>query len=407
VLCPGVSGPSGHGVTDTFQRADRLKEPRAFVEKLTNPTTGKSGDDMGRRKRRKTLFEDLMETTAALPWWVGFALAVATYLLLHPIATGPAAVSVQGHGLTAAIPGQFFKILATIGQYLLPAAFGLGSVASLLGRAKRRRLHAHVADDASGQSLSDMSWQDFELLVGEAYRRQGYQVREWGGAAPDGGVDLELLKDGARYLVQCKHWKDRKVGVSIVRELYGVLVADGAAGAFVVISGVFTNEAKAFARGKNIELVDGTSLTRLVAAGPEASQSQPSPDVPLHGPSWANGRPRTQAGGFVAAVLVVFGFLWLASTDFQNSPADKRQPAPVTAKPTRALRPPAAAVRTQPRPAPDRWARQQALEQAFEAQYKPPKGCDNWKSEAAMVACGNDYINARRAFMADAVGGGQ
>lgn len=355
-------------------------------------------------KRRKTLLEDLMETTAALPWWVGFGLAVATYLLLHPIATNPAAVSARGHGLTAAIPAQFLKPVAMIGQYLLPAAFGLGSVASLLGRAKRRRLHAHVAGDVSGESLGDMSWQDFELLVGEAFRRKGYQVRERGGAAPDGGVDLELLKDGARYLVQCKHWKDRKVGVSVVRELYGVLAADGAAGAFVVISGVFTNEAKAFAQGKNIELIDGTRLTSLVtAAGAEATEPDPSPHALTHGRPWAGSRPRTHGRAVIAAFLVVFGFLWLASADLRV----QRQPAPVAVKPTSAVRPPAAAVRTQPRPAPNRWARQQALEQAFEAQYKAPKGCDNWKSEAAMVACGNDYIKARRAFMADAIGGGQ
>ncbi len=351
------------------------------------------------RKRRKTLFEDLMEMTAALPWWVGFALALIAYGVLHQVAVARAVVLPNVHGLSAAIPGQFFKTLAMLGQYLLPAAFGLGAVASLFARAKRRRLHAHVAGNGSGESLGDLSWHDFELLVGEAFRRRGYQVRERGGAAPDGGVDLELLKDGARYLVQCKHWKARKVGVSVVRELYGVLVADGAAGALVVISGVFTNEATAFARDKNLELIDGSRLTSLVAAaGAQASEPEPSPDAPLHGRPWAASRPRTQAGAFIAAALVVSGFLWLASADLRV----ERQPAPVAAKPTNAVRLPAAAVRPAPQAASDRWSRQQALEQAFEAQYKPPKGCENWASEAAMVACGNDYIKARRAFMADA-----
>jgi restriction system protein len=37
-------------------------------------------------------------------------------------------------------------------------------------------------------SLRALPWRDFELLVGEAYRRQGYQVIERGGAHSDGGI---------------------------------------------------------------------------------------------------------------------------------------------------------------------------------------------------------------------------
>lgn len=52
-----------------------------------------------------------------------------------------------------------------------------------------------------------MSWQEFELLVGEAFRLQGYEVAEIGGGGPDGGVDLVLRKDREKFLVQCKQWK--------------------------------------------------------------------------------------------------------------------------------------------------------------------------------------------------------
>jgi restriction system protein len=33
-------------------------------------------------------------------------------------------------------------------------------------------------------------------------------------AGPDGGVDLQLKKDGNRFLVQCKQWRTQKVGVN-------------------------------------------------------------------------------------------------------------------------------------------------------------------------------------------------
>jgi hypothetical protein len=45
-------------------------------------------------------------------------------------------------------------------------------------------------------SIRRMSWQEFETLVGEAYRRQGYSVEETGGGDADGGVDLILRGKG-------------------------------------------------------------------------------------------------------------------------------------------------------------------------------------------------------------------
>lgn len=109
-----------------------------------------------------------------------------------------------------------------------------------------------------------MSWQAFEMLVGEAYRLQGYAVQETGGGGADGGIDLVLAKDGEKFLVQCKHWKAYRVGVSVVRELYGLMFAKGALGGFVVTSGRFTQEAKDFAAGRNIRLVDGEALFALI-----------------------------------------------------------------------------------------------------------------------------------------------
>jgi restriction system protein len=74
-----------------------------------------------------------------------------------------------------------------------------------------------------------------------------------------------VLVDGSeKYLVQCKQWRALKVGVKVVRELYGVMASVGAVGGFVVTSGEFTRDSKAFAQGKNIELIDGPQLTRLI-----------------------------------------------------------------------------------------------------------------------------------------------
>ena len=73
-----------------------------------------------------------------------------------------------------------------------------------------------------------------------------------------------LTKGGERFLVQCKQWKAFKVGVDVVRELYGVMAAKGAAGGFVITSGRFTADAKAFASGRNVKLIDGDALHGLI-----------------------------------------------------------------------------------------------------------------------------------------------
>lgn len=120
-----------------------------------------------------------------------------------------------------------------------------------------------VTHDTFSNMLREMDWKDFELLVGEIFRIQGYSVVETGGGA-DGGIDLILKKDNELILVQCKQWRAYKVSVNVVRELLGVMVTKGAAGGFVVTSGIFTAEAQSFAKGQNIDLIDGIRLTAMI-----------------------------------------------------------------------------------------------------------------------------------------------
>jgi restriction system protein len=93
---------------------------------------------------------------------------------------------------------------------------------------------------------------------------KGYSISETGGKGADGGIDLVLKKNAEVFLVQCKQWRAVKVSVTIVRELFGVIAAQGATGGFVVTSGVFTEDAKSFAKGRNIELIDGQQLSIMI-----------------------------------------------------------------------------------------------------------------------------------------------
>jgi restriction system protein len=215
-------------------------------------------------RRKQNSVEDVIEITNKLPWWVGVVLAVAAYVWLHSVAVSDVTAVVQPRKMADFVGQSLFKTLASVGQYLLPIAFLVGAAMSAIGRFKRRALHEQVSASPDRGALNAMSWQQFEVLVGEAFRRKGYAVTETGGGGADGGIDLALKKEGETFLVQCKQWKAQKVSVTTVRELYGVMAAEGATGGFVVTSGVFTDEARAFAMGRNIELMDGKALHALI-----------------------------------------------------------------------------------------------------------------------------------------------
>lgn len=216
------------------------------------------------RKRKQSPLDDFVELIALFPWWVGLVLAVISYFGLHHIADAPLVMSSQPGEVGAALTQTMYKGFATAGQYIVPLICLLGALFSALGRRKRKQLFSEVEQSNSAGALNEISWQEFEMLVGEACRRKGYTVNETGGGGADGGVDLVLKKGGDKFLVQCKQWKAFKVGVTTIRELYGVMASEGAVGGFVVTSGVFTQEAKSFAKGKSIELIDGSELTAMI-----------------------------------------------------------------------------------------------------------------------------------------------
>lgn len=112
--------------------------------------------------------------------------------------------------------------------------------------------------------IRSMPWYDFELLVGQIFRHQGYDVEEKGGPGPDGGVDIILRKGKNKIIVQCKHWKNWTVGVSPVRELLGSMTAEKGTSCIFVTCGDYTPGAVTFAEDKPIQLIDGVALLDLI-----------------------------------------------------------------------------------------------------------------------------------------------
>ncbi|MCA9064301.1 MAG: restriction endonuclease [Planctomycetaceae bacterium] len=122
-----------------------------------------------------------------------------------------------------------------------------------------------LLDSQSGQdSIRRLNWREFEELLCEAFRREGYSVNHVGTDGPDGGVDIRLEKNREVTIVQCKHWKRQQVGVAIVRELFGVMHAQKADNAIVVTSGSFSPDATTFANQNSVRLIDGPQLIKMI-----------------------------------------------------------------------------------------------------------------------------------------------
>jgi restriction system protein len=218
--------------------------------------------------RRKDGFTELVDVASKLPWKVSAALVPISFLTFHMLAVmfAPVPQATNLSALGTVVIRQGIHVGASIFQYIVPIGLFLGAVVSYIKRSRSISLFDEVRSDPK-TSIANLAWQEFEALVGEGFRHRGFQVSERGGAGPDGGIDLVLMRGRERFLVQCKQWRARQVSVTVVRELYGVMAAEGVAGGYVVTSGTFTKDAKEFASGRNIELIDGKGLDALRKAG--------------------------------------------------------------------------------------------------------------------------------------------
>jgi len=215
---------------------------------------------MPRRKSEADRFlDDVFDFLCVMPWWIGPPVILVTWVMFAFVI--PMILSITGGG---------DDVSSTVHTTIAPVCVMLAPFIALvvamiwLFTLIRKWQDAHRLDSQTGiDSIRHLSWREFEQLLAEAYRRQGYVVQETGPGA-DGGVDLILTRNGTRTLVQAKQWKSHRVGVRTVRELFGVQHAQQADGAILITSGQFTPEAQVFARSNDIQIVDGEGLVKLI-----------------------------------------------------------------------------------------------------------------------------------------------
>ena len=193
---------------------------------------------------------DTIQMFLSFPWWVNlffaFALSVSPIFVDFYLKENPNLILERLNDKIIPYGLWCFALL-----FLFLSAFNLYRVT------KRQFL---FEGQNSIKDLYKISWSDFEYLVTEVFYRQGFSVKQSGGASADGGIDLEATKNGYKTIVQCKHWKKNSVGVSVVREMFAVGIHESAAHVFIVTCGYFTKDAKDFAKDKPMTLVNGYML---------------------------------------------------------------------------------------------------------------------------------------------------
>jgi len=147
----------------------------------------------------------------------------------------------------------------------------------LAQRASERLARFQANVEAARQEIEDLyerytglggalTGEDFEEQVLRVVRGLGF-VAERTKPTADGGIDIvarrgEPLLRG-KYIIQCKNWS-KPVGVRVVRELYGVMMDEGASKGTLITTSRFTQPALEFAVGKPLELINGDGWRELV-----------------------------------------------------------------------------------------------------------------------------------------------
>lgn len=191
----------------------------------------------------------------SFPWWLNCI--IASILLATPMIFEKELINLQ----FPYINKEKFYIIINYLMFFLSGLFFIFSIFSFFKNVKENKL---LKDTVSIQNLYKLNWKELEDLVKALFMKEGYKIKERGGAQADGGVDLEAYKNKEKVIVQCKQWKSNKVGVSIVREMFGVMIHEKAQKVYIITCGSFTKDAKEFAKGKPIYLIHGFKLVEMI-----------------------------------------------------------------------------------------------------------------------------------------------
>ena len=185
-------------------------------------------------------------------------------------APSPAEVSPPSHTLAYTLSAILLAALAGGGAFWYRRRSRPGAES----RSLVPRVENHAVESTGLLSgLEKLSPDQFELLIAEIFRRQGYTPELSSAMGADRSVDLTLRRDGETILVQCTHWKLERVTEAELREFYSAMATSGAPRGVIVTMGSFTPGARTYSQGKSLELMDGSAVAESLAAVTKPSEN--------------------------------------------------------------------------------------------------------------------------------------
>ena len=132
----------------------------------------------------------------------------------------------------------------------------------------KRAMHIWQNKEQAGmvvqnQSAKYMTDVELEKFATQIFSKMGYKAKRTGETG-DHGVDVTLLNPkGQIEIVQCKQW-NKLVGEPQIRDLYGAMQHERAVKGWLIAPRGFSEPAKKWSKGKEIELVDDNEISYLI-----------------------------------------------------------------------------------------------------------------------------------------------
>lgn len=177
---------------------------------------------------RQTLFNVLKDS----PWWMSAIVAGAMFLAARLVAPDYVA-------FFAALPFIVIGFYAGWRQLRTPSAATVDQVLA---------------------ELRALSWEEFSVLMSEAFKRDGYDVA----ASAGKGADFQLRKSGRLALASCRRWKVGQAGLAPIKDLLEAQKRQDAQDALFVTASDLTPNARDYAVDHAVRVLTGVELVQLV-----------------------------------------------------------------------------------------------------------------------------------------------
>ena len=211
------------------------------------------------------IWRQLRHAALALLWLVVAVFAYALHTELTDV--------LRAHAEGLAMPGRSRQWVFTAAPYVLVivgvlmAAWHVAKVRAASGAPAAAR----GAEEADW--IRRLGWLQFEQLVESHFTHSGLRTVLLRGRPGFPPRTAMIDGSGAMQVIHCTEWKSEEIGYEIVNAFVSEISAHSARGGVLLTFGRLTRGALTLAADKNIEVVSGIKLTRMLrASGWEASR---------------------------------------------------------------------------------------------------------------------------------------